>query len=216
LAKRPKPGKCVHCLDDPVERSWDHVFPKSWYPDTSAPDLHKWKIPSCISCNSALGEIEEEFLRLIGLCLDPDDSASRSIVQKALRSMRPLQAKNERDRNVRAALRQRVLDEALVGTAIPQIGTYPGMGEKWCRPTEEQVAVLIPADSFRRITEKIVRGIFYVEDKKFIEPPYTVLQLSSSGTGRAACIRAADDCRKEKHAGSGPEGIDRVAEGQPG
>jgi tripartite-type tricarboxylate transporter receptor subunit TctC len=30
-----------------------------------------------------------------------------------------------------------------------------------------------------------------------------------------ACIRAADDCRKEKHAGGGPERIDRMVEGQP-
>jgi hypothetical protein len=30
------------------------------------------------------------------------------------------------------------------------------------------------ADSFRRLTEKIVRGIVYIEDKKIIEPPYAV------------------------------------------
>jgi hypothetical protein len=174
LAKRPKPGKCVHCLKDPVERNWDHVFPKSWYPDTSARDLYKWQIPSCVSCNSALGAVEEEFLRLVGPCLDPIDPASRSIVQKALRSMTVSQAKNERDRHVRAALRQRVLSEAREGAAIPPIGTYPRMGEKWGRPTEEQAAFLIPADSFRRITEKIVRGIFYVEDEKFVEPPYEI------------------------------------------
>src|SRR5262249_29070982 len=149
-------------------------FPKSWYPDSSPPDLYKWQIPSCISCNNALGAIEEEFSRLVSLCLDPDDIASRSIVQKVLRSMKPLEAKNERERNVRAALGRRVLTEALEGAAIPQVGTYPGMGEKWGRPIEEQTAVLIPADSFRRIAEKIVRGIFYVEDNKFIEPPYIV------------------------------------------
>ena len=33
---------------------------------------------------------------------------------------------------------------------------------------------MIPADSFKRITEKIVRGIFYIEEQKFIEPPYKV------------------------------------------
>jgi hypothetical protein len=174
LAKRPKPGKCVHCLQDPVERNWDHVFPKSWYPDTSKPDLYKWQIPSCIPCNSSLGAVEDEFLRLVALCLDPHAPASRSIVQKALRAMRPAAGKNERDRKVRAVLRERVLEEALEGAAIPEIGIYPGMGEKWGRPREEQMAVLIPADSFRRLTEKIVRGIFYVEDKKFIEPPYVV------------------------------------------
>lgn len=46
--------------------------------------------------------------------------------------------------------------------------------------------------------------------------PFTLRACEGSGTGRAARIRAADDCRKEKHEGGGPEGIDRVAEGQPG
>jgi hypothetical protein len=70
--------------------------------------------------------------------------------------------------------KKRVDDEALKGAAIPQFGIYPGMGEKWGRPCVDQVALRIPAESFRRITEKIVRGIFYIEDKKFIEPPFTV------------------------------------------
>jgi hypothetical protein len=111
MAKRPPPGKCVHCLADPVARNWDHIFPKSWYPDTSATNLYKWQIPSCVPCNSALGAIEEDFLRRIALCLDPFDPASRSIVQKALRSMKPTEARNERDRNVRGALRQRILGD---------------------------------------------------------------------------------------------------------
>ena len=45
--------------------------------------------------------------------------------------------------------------------------------------------------------------------------PITLRSREGSGTGRTARIRAADDCRKERHAGGEPEGIDRVAEGQP-
>ncbi len=183
MAKRPKLGKCVHCLNDPVERNWDHVFPESWYPDSTPANLYKWQVPSCITCNSELGTIEDEFLRLVALCLDPHDSASRSIVEKALRAMRPSAAKSPRDRNVRTALRQRVLDQMAVGEAIPETGIYPSLGEKWDRPRSEQTAVLIPADHFRHLTEKIVRGIFYVEDNKFIEFPYTVefFALDSAG-----------------------------------
>ena len=160
MAKRPTAGKCVHCLKDPVERNWDHVFPKSWYPDSSPENQYKWQIPSCIPCNSALGRIEEDFLRRVALCLDPNAPASRSIVQTALRALRPSAGKSERDRNARAALRKRILNGTLEGAAIPQIGTYPGLGEKWGRRREDQLAVLVPEDSFRRLTEKIVRGIF--------------------------------------------------------
>jgi hypothetical protein len=44
-------GKCVHCLQDPVELTWDHVLPVSWYPTTTPPNLEKWQIPSCWPCN---------------------------------------------------------------------------------------------------------------------------------------------------------------------
>lgn len=188
MAKRPNPGKCVHCLKHPVERNWDHVFPKSWYPDTSAPNIYKWQIPSCISCNSALGAVESDFLRSVALCLAPDDPASSSVVKKALRSMNPAAAKTEKDRKIRASLRQRMLDEAQNGATIPQTGLYPSLGEKWGRPREEQVAIRIPNDSFRRLTEKVVRGIFYVEDEKFIEPPFAVT-FYALGDDRAEPIR---------------------------
>src|SRR5262249_36499368 len=148
--------------------------PKSWYPDSSPESQSKWQIPSCIPCNSELGRIEEEFLRRVGLCLDANDPASRSIVQKALRAYRPWAGKSERDRNARAAHRKRVRDEALEGAGVLQIGMYPGLGEGWGRPREGQLAVFVPANNFRRLTKKIVRGFFYVEDRKFIEPPFAV------------------------------------------
>ena len=65
----------------------------------------------------------------------------------------------------------------LEGTDIPQAWIHPGMGERWGRPIKEQGAIMIPNESFQRITEKIVRGIFYIQDRKFIEPPFTVCLL---------------------------------------
>lgn len=174
MAKKPKTGKCVHCLANPVERSWDHVFPRSWYPETTKSDILKWQVPSCIPCNNKLGKIEEEFLRQVALCLDPDNEATSNIVRKALRSMRATEAKNTRDQNIRNALRQKTLKRILEGGDIPSKGTYPGLGEKWGRKREDQVAVLIPAESFDRINEKIVRGILYIEKEVFIAPPYII------------------------------------------
>jgi hypothetical protein len=183
MAKRPKPGKCVHCLRDPVERNWDHVFPESWYPDTTPPNLYKWQIPSCVPCNCELGEIEDEFLVLVALCLDPKIPASRSIVEKALRAMNPEAAISSADRKARASLARRVMEHLLEGPNIPQTGIYPTLGEKWGRAPGQGIAVRIPADSFRRLTEKIVRGIFFLEDKKFIEPPYHILFFALDDAG---------------------------------
>lgn len=41
-------------------------------------------------------------------------------------------------------------------------------------PPEHQRAITIKAKSVHRLAEKMVRGIFYLEDNRFLEPPYTV------------------------------------------
>jgi hypothetical protein len=171
MSKAPKLGKCVHCLQDPVARNWDHVFPKSWYPDETPANLEKWQVPSCVPCNTKYGKIESDLLSRMGLCLDPEHPASRSIVESALRSVNPKAGRNERDRKLRHDRGKRILSHALHGAKIPTVSTIPGMEEKWNRPIEEQIAILVPAANLKLMTEKIVRGVFYVEDKRFIESP---------------------------------------------
>jgi hypothetical protein len=185
VPRPPKPGKCVHCLADPVERNWDHVFPRSWYPDSTPTDLEKWQIPTCVRCNSAYGKLETDFLVRVALCLDPHHPTSASIVENALRSMRVSAGKNARDALMRAARARKMLGEALEGDAIPGHGVYPGMQEKWGRPTSEQIAITIPKASFERITEKIVRGIYYLNGGHFIEPPYKVDFFALDDAGAA-------------------------------
>src|SRR5580704_2378724 len=75
MAKKLGPGKCVHCLKDVDARNSDHVFPESWYPDSTPPGVEKWQIPSCIRCNSDYGKLEQDFFVKVGLCLDPFDPA---------------------------------------------------------------------------------------------------------------------------------------------
>jgi hypothetical protein len=42
------------------------------------------------------------------------------------------------------------------------------------RSQQRAHCVLVPVESFKRITEKIVRGIFYIEEQKFIEQPHKI------------------------------------------
>ncbi len=174
MAKKLGPGKCVHCLKDVEERNSDHVFPESWYPDSTPLDLEKWQIPSCISCNEAYGRLEQDFLVRVGLCLDPHDPASKSIVEKAVRSLKPAAARNARDAQHRLGKGKRILAQALHGDKIPDHGVFLGLDDRWADIPSERTAILIPKQSFERITEKIVRGIFYIEDGIFIEPPYII------------------------------------------
>jgi hypothetical protein len=69
---------------------------------------------------------------------------------------------------------KRLKKELLNVPDIPKSAAYPGLGERWARSSHEGIGILIPAESIRRLTEKIVRGIYYLEDEKFIEPPFFI------------------------------------------
>jgi hypothetical protein len=110
----------------------------------------------------------------IGLCVDPNAFEAAGVVPKVLRSLNPRFAKNERDRRARKSKRDQILKQVLKGTDIPLSAVYPRFGEKWGRPPEQQVAVPIPKNNVDRLFEKIIRGLAYIEDGRFIEPPHTV------------------------------------------
>ncbi len=185
MAKRPPPGRCVHCLRDLDDLTWDHVFPEGWYPETTPPNLEKWKIPSCLDCNRLHAKSEGDLLIRFGLCVNPDDPKNAGIVQKALRAVSAEDGKNERDASAREALRQKILKEVFEGDNIPYQAVYPGFGPQPGVHDEVRVAVPVSATSIRRLVEKIVRGITYIEDKKFVESPFAVQQyvLSDESAG---------------------------------
>jgi len=164
----------VHCLVPLTRPTSDHVFPKSWYPDTTPDNLGKWRIPSCPRCNADYGKLENYLLIRIGLCLDPDDPRSLGIVEKALRAIDPTAAKNERDRIHRERKRQQILKEAFFGQEMPHQATYPNFGDIWGQRRSEQIALRISAKTVARLTEKIVRDIMFLEDGEHIEPPLAI------------------------------------------
>lgn len=173
MAKRPPIGKCIHCLKDRVERNWDHVFPVGWYPDTTPDNIDKWKAPSCVACNSALGRVESRFISLIALTLDPKVRETAGIPQKVLRSLKPELARNEIDALARLAAANRVTGSIYRGPFELQ-NVYPTAGSEAARAGSDPIPFLIPAALFEKVTEKIVRGIMYVEKGRFIEPPLQV------------------------------------------
>jgi len=174
MAKRPPPGKCVHCCKFNEILTWDHVFPKAWYPETTPPNLAKWKIPSCNPCNSEYGRIEDDLLIKFGPCLDPNDPRSLGIRQRATRALNAECGKDEKDKRAREAKRKQIIGESLYGTNIPQKGIYPNFGNVFNLPNEDQIGIKIPQDSIKKLTQKIVKGITFIENARFIEPPYGI------------------------------------------
>src|SRR3569623_1329937 len=107
--KPPPDGRCVHCLKENVRRNWDHVFPRSWYPDSTPPNMEKWSMPTCHRCNSEYGSLENELLTQLAFCVDPKAAASSGILARVFRGLDPKFATNEKDALARLRKRERFL-----------------------------------------------------------------------------------------------------------
>ena len=110
----------------------------------------------------------------IGVGLDPEDEASRGVVQRALRSIDPAAGRDERDTKIRARRRKALLEEAFIGDAIPSKGLIPGFDTHDGIPSGIRMGFKVPVDDLETLCEKIVRGLTYVVAGEFIEPPYVV------------------------------------------
>ncbi len=133
------------------------------------------EIPVCQRCNAAYGEIEQDVLLRVGLCINPLAMATAGIVPKVLESLDSSKAIDERDRHARQAKRDEIMNQMLVGSKIPNVGVYPNLGNRWNLPIHTLSAITIPAESVHKIFEKVTRGILYKRHGKFVEPPYSIL-----------------------------------------
>lgn len=186
MARKPGPGKCVHCLEFAPKRNWDHVFPVSWYPSTTPHNLEKWKIPTCQPCNSEYGRIEEDLGQLLCLCIDPTRLESQGIYHRMRRAFDPRHARNDKDRRVREKRRKALLEGMLHGDEIPTQGIYPGLGERWGRSRADQIAITVPKRYIDRLAVKIVRGVAYVEDGTLIDQRYSIEPYVVAASGAVA------------------------------
>lgn len=185
MAKRPPPGRCVHCLREREQLTWDHVFPKSWYPNTTPENLEKWKIPSCFECNQLHSKSEGDLLVTLGMCIEPDDPLSAGIAERALRATRASDGRDDRDAQLREARRKKILAQALQGEKIPRQAIYPGFGPLPEQAVSDQVAILVSAKAIQRLAEKVVRGLIYLEDGRFVEEPFKIDQYVLDDVGSA-------------------------------
>ncbi len=166
-----KSGRCAHCLKLVERLTSDHVFPQSWYPETTPPNLERWQMPACGPCNAKFGRIEERLLIRFGLCLDREDPRSRGIPNKALRALSPRHAKSEKDRRMRAALQKRILGSLVPRNAAPSRTFLPNFG-----PTDAsgENAIEVAGPDLKALGLKLIRGICYVTDRIYIEDSHAI------------------------------------------
>jgi len=153
MVKKFGSGKCVHCLQSYDILTSDHVFPRSWYPETTPNDLEKWQIPACKKCNEKYGKIENDLLLRFGLCLDRTREGAKGIPEKALRSINPKAGKNLKDSYHRQRIRQKTLREALVANEIPKTAILPGFGSHSSQDFADAIGVTVGVNELEALGE---------------------------------------------------------------
>lgn len=169
MAKKFSNARCVYCLEFFEELTSDHVFPKSWYPETTPQNIEKWQIPACYKCNQRYSVIEAELLKRFGLCIDPNELRSLGIADKALRALKPSCAKKQKDKRCRRKDLARILDSVIPNEKIPMESVLPNFGGWPGLQPEERIAITVSADQIDLFCEKLVRGLTYLKYSKYIE-----------------------------------------------
>jgi hypothetical protein len=203
MAKSAGPGRCVHCLREVEERNWDHVLPASWYPETTPPDLEKWTAPSCIKCNSEYGKLEQDLLIRFGLCLDPHDTAAKGIVDKALRSIKPEYGRDAKDRKARLKKQKEILGEMRRFPELPNRGIFPNFGPAHHPGPDGYYGVQLDKKKIERLTEKIVRGVAFVQDEIFIDENYDLAIYFLEDSGAELVVEMIAQYGVQLHRGPG-------------
>jgi hypothetical protein len=167
MAKREKLGRCVHCLADGVVITDDHLFPKSWYPETTPLNLEKWKIPACRPCNQAYGRLEQDLLLGLGLCVDPNRPAAAGIARKAIDTLNPKKARNPLDAIKRRSTFKRIQSRFVSKEfAEDSEALLPEIDPNRPRGT---IGIRIPAKELLKFGEKIVRGMVFMTEGRYVE-----------------------------------------------
>lgn len=175
--RRPKSdGRCIHCREPLVTRTKDHVFPSSWYPDTTPNDVERWTAPSCEGCNGEFGRLERELLVFFACCMDPTKPATKGLYQRVRRAIGiGVSGLSDEEMLHRVARRRKLLNEAQPYSPdmLPHI--IPGLGPHPEAPVSLQRQLTIEAESVHAVIRKIVRGCeYWLAGGRIVEPPYEI------------------------------------------
>ena len=168
--------KCVHCLMELNQKTKDHVFPTSWYPDTTPSEVQRWTVPSCARCNGTLGRIEKELFVRLALGADPTRAEASGMSKTALRSLGiGVENLTPEEKSYRTAFARKVLMKVKPLKEHGEIGLLPGFGPHTGFPAGDQLVLNIPEEVLKPVSEKIVRGCEYrLNGGAYIEPPLHV------------------------------------------
>lgn len=164
---------CVHCIEKPGNTD-DHLVPRSWYPDSTPAGLEKWKFPACESCNNDYSKLENDLLFRFAICLGQNDARAAGIPKRALRSINPNAARNDRDRCERQNRRNRFQTEVQFSAYAPQEGVFPGFGPRPDTEYKEFGSILVAESDLSKMFRKFAKGLTYIENTCYLGSQYTI------------------------------------------
>jgi hypothetical protein len=179
MARKPKlgPGRCVHCGDEFMALTGDHVFPEGWYPEDTPQNMEKWQAPSCESCNAKYGKIEKRLLEILALGTDPRLPGAKGVAEKALRSFDPAAAKSPRDLAHRRAALEKKAGEFQYLKILPDAMVLPNLIS---HPPGPRGHLTLQGDELDigAFAQKMMRGFSYIRTRKVLPPEYQVTVFS--------------------------------------
>ncbi len=166
--------RCVHCLRLTDSITADHVFPSSWYPDTTPGAVQHWTVPCCSECNRELGKLEQDLLVRLILCVNLKSEAASGLASKALRSLGiDASGLSEREKIYRRRFRDKIRSELMPQADLAgKPGRIAGLGPP--EGSESQWSIPIPWAGLAIVAEKIVCGCEYKLSDRLVEPPYAM------------------------------------------
>lgn len=147
----------------------EHVFPASWYPDTTPADFERMTVPSCGPCNRRWARAEEALLFNLALAISPDEPEAAGVSDRLLRSVNVSKASDPRDAAHRAARGQKLL------RTMHWLPARPGQPEAVLRGPNGVIAKGTPVRQIEgrlwlEIAQKFIRGLYYAETGRVLPP----------------------------------------------
>ncbi len=197
--------RCVHCLKPLEERTADHVFPRSWYPEDTPATVRRLTAPSCSECNNRLSRIEQDLLIRLGICMDPAAAAASGIAAKALSSMGVGTGElSDKERKHRKALKTKIATEILSWDQVEgRPGMLPGFGPHKGFAPEAQVAIRVPRKSLVTLAEKLARGLEHQLAGRYVEAPYRISTFFIPSEAVETMRRTVFGSGQQEHLGPG-------------
>ena len=187
------------------KKTVDHVFPRSWYPETTPGSVQRWTVPACEVCNHRLSFVEQDLLIRLGLCLDSTAAAASGIAFKALRSLGVgADGLSDKERSHRDNLRNKIEKEMLSWDQVKgRPGMLPGFGPHKGFPAENQLAIRVPHDGLVALAKKIVRGLEFQLMGRYVEAPYEIRVFFIEPEAAETITRSVFANLREEHVGPG-------------